>query len=166
MKKTQGLYGKREIDTRGTLIAQIMRYWRTSAEQYRVVPIKYAFLLREKKALHFSVPIRQLSAAQLSLYPEIPFLRIVDEVEARESLDWLSDCGLKSLLGQLEGLRTNFAYNTMQSWCSEAQLQLAKKLTSVAMFCSTDEHRVPGIGGALPFLVNFEGYVAPRAWPV
>ncbi len=133
---------------RDELIAQIMRGWRVMAESYRVIPIKYSFLLKERKRP------KKLSDATLALFPEIPFLRILDEDVAREELDWLETKDLVILNSQIENLRTNYAYNTMRNWVSETSLQLAQKKTKVTPFCSNGASLVK----TMPFIINHEGY--------
>ena len=130
------LLGEREGEEirRAQLIEKALTLWRNNAENYRVLPLKYTFLLREKKRLKMR-PVNQVSSSVLKEYPEIKFFRILDESEAAafvadfpgsaEELDYM--------VSKIEYIVSyNHAYNTLKNWVQEASHLIKMKEYTIA----------------------------------
>ena len=120
---------------RKELISQIMNLWRENAVDYRTLPLRYQFLLKERKEGNLKLrynnkfySMNYVKPGVLREYPEIPFLRILDEEIAYASLSDLNLGRLVRRLRQLNNLTTNCAYRTLRAWVADANYILNLKL--------------------------------------
>lgn len=106
------------------LISKAMELWRGNAAEYRVLPIRYFFLLSEKRAA--GLPLRGLSKSELDDYPEVYFFRITEEQVAR---DWLKTLEMYQLRKEVERLdfvlKSDYSYVTLKSWVADSIYCLA-----------------------------------------
>lgn len=122
-------------EKREELISQIMVLWKENAVDYRTLPLRYRFLLKERKKGNLKLrynnkfySVNYVRPGVLREYPEIPFLRILDEETARISLSDLNLGRLVRRLRQLNNLTANCAYRTLKDWVADANYILNMKL--------------------------------------
>lgn len=108
-------YGK----TRRELIDQAMRLWHLYAEPYRVMPLRYQFLLAEKRRLGIA-PLNKIRKCILNDYPKIPFFEITSEDAARAKLDRMGDLQILCLIRWIDDVvNYNHAYCTLRDRIAE-----------------------------------------------
>ncbi len=120
---------------RKELISQIMNLWRENAVDYRTLPLRYRFLLKERKEGNLKLrynnkfySVNYVRPGVLREYPEIPFFRILHEDIAYASISDLSLGRLVRRLRQLNNLTANCTYRTLKSWVADANYILNMKL--------------------------------------
>lgn len=121
---------------RKELISQLMQLWRVNAYDYRTLPLRYQFLLSEKKAGNLQLrynkklySVNRVNPGVLREYPDIPFLRILCEEVAYASIDGMSLSELTCQLSRLElDLTANCAYRTLKAWVADASYILNMKI--------------------------------------
>lgn len=109
------------LKAREELTSNLMRLWAVSATKYRLLPIKYKFLhgIRAYAKAYVTgyggLNVSGITDKELAEYPEIPFLRIVDQVSAREFLEDLGFYQLMTLRNQVEDFESlNYVKNTLE----------------------------------------------------
>ena len=123
----QGVYetemSAREARMRAHLIDRLMIYWRECAEEYRILPFKYLFLLEEKRKA--KVKLKRLMGKPLDEYPEIPFFRITASQEARAWCESKRTGELEYELYRLEfTLGGDHSYRSLKAWISDTNYTL------------------------------------------
>ena len=120
---------------RKELISQIMNFWRENAVDYRTLPLRYQFLLKERKKGNLKLrynnkfySVNYVKPGVLREYPEIPFLRILHEEIAYASISDMNLGRLVRRLRQLDNLTANCAYRALKDWVADANYILNMKL--------------------------------------
>ena len=118
----------KERRRRVNLIGRMMTLWRECAEDYRVLPFKYLFLLEEKRRAKITLKKPTL---RLEDYPSIPFFDILVEEEAREWLNSKSTDELDYEIYRLSSiLQDDYTYRTIKDWVVDANYKLQHKKPS------------------------------------
>lgn len=116
----------REQRRRFYLIDQMISLWRSSAEEYRILPLKYLFLIKEKRAAKLT--LNAFSVRILDEYPNIPFFNLTHESEARVWLESKTTPDLEYELYSLEyTLGGNHAYKSLKDWIIDANYKLSHR---------------------------------------
>lgn len=115
----------RERSRRANMIDRMMNLWRSSAEEYRVLPLKYLFLRAEKRAANMAL---HAPSGKLTEYPAIPFFDILNEDMARVWLETKKTSELEYELYILEyTLGQNYYYKSLKTWVSDANYKLSHR---------------------------------------
>lgn len=114
----------RKSKKRDELIARGMLLWFQCAEEYRVLPYKYLFLMDEKKSL--KIPVKKISHFRFEEYQDLQFFKILSEDEARA---WLEDKTLSELTREVERIEKfineDYIYRSIKCWVAEAIYTIA-----------------------------------------
>ena len=104
-----------------------MELWQKYANEYKTLPEKYELLLEEKR--QYKLPLKQLSKANLKMYPEIPFLRIASREAAEAEVEALAESGkLRKFVSELElTMETNYTVNALRAWTVDSTYLILKK---------------------------------------
>lgn len=103
---------------REKLIERGMIIWRECAEDYRTLIIKYLFLIEEKRKK--KLPPKRVPKAALEDYPIIPFLRILEEDEAKFVLESMSTYELRMAVEDIDfTLASDYSFRTIKGWVTD-----------------------------------------------
>lgn len=117
--EAQELYGKKEVDERERLIKKGLELWRQHAKTYRILPIKYRFLVSAKKEL--KIKARPFSKEVLKDYPSIRFFDILGEDDARWFLKNKPTALIRVIVDKAERtVSEDYVYRSLLSWVKEA----------------------------------------------
>ena len=112
----------REQRRRANLIGRMMSLWRECAEDYRVLPFKYLFLLEEKRKAKIKLKKPTL---RLEDYPVVPFFNILLEEDAKEWLNSKNTDELDYEIYRLSSvLEDDYTYRTIKDWVVDANYTL------------------------------------------
>lgn len=115
---------EREQQEREALIQRAMQLWADNAAEYRILPIKYFFLLEEKRRA--GMPLRKINNSRIDEYPDVCLFRFFDEESARVWLEEKKSYELKHEIEEIEYiLHANHAYVSLKSWTTDALYALA-----------------------------------------
>ena len=128
----QGLFVTEEIIEQrkhDALVQRGMSLWAQKAEDYRVLPFKYLFLLGLLKERRLK--LKKLPKNRLDDYPDVPLFNIFEKAEAEA---WLEEKDIPDLERELEHidflLKTSYTYTSLKSWLVDAVYRLENKRPS------------------------------------
>ena len=127
MKKTHYNGGRPfgMTDEKTWLVDQLVALWKTYAEDYRTLVMKYQFLLAEKKAGR-KIKLTRLPAVVINELPDIFLFNYWNKDDVREYLKELEIDELSRMLAETQWiLEENYSYNTIRNWVKEASYELA-----------------------------------------
>ncbi|MBR3252901.1 hypothetical protein IKF84_02420 [Candidatus Saccharibacteria bacterium] len=130
---------KRKREELESQVKKAISLWRNNAAEYRSLPLKYDFLLNEKRAANIK-PLKAVSKRMLDEYPKIPLFDLFTEEEAKIFIEDLKASGeLGKTIEKVEFvLSTNYTYNTLKDWVKETRYELSKikyRATKKAALC-------------------------------
>jgi len=105
---------------------ELIRQWRIYHDSYSSSIEKYYVLLNEKRELGI-YPLYTIPKNVIREYPNIPFLDIETESEAKLFLDSCGCLELARISNSLENLKIDYSYNTIQVFIADSMMQINRK---------------------------------------
>ena len=110
-----------------TTVSDAMYLWGLHGKKYRNLLSEYNRLLEQKRALKLA--LRGISKKDLDEFPEIEFLYIEGEVEAKEYLESKTPKEISRLCEEITNMvQTNYVYRTLCSKIDDFAAEIRKKL--------------------------------------
>ena len=107
-------------------VSDAMYLWGLHSKRYQTLLDEYNALLEKKKEL--DLPLKAIKKKDLAEYPEIEFLNITDENEAKEYLLDKTPKEINFICKQIEDMiSTNYVYRTLISKIDDFSAEIRKK---------------------------------------